>query len=593
MGTGQTCTTVGCTNEAAYKTRTKPAWCRHCLEGILNGMDLESAEPFLAPREQWLIRCRVCQAECHYFLKYLLELRERDEPACRRCFWIQWSANMPMGAVSGPAVDIGTQAAHLAENSYVPVEELFALPWGEYPILTRCRYCGRQKAQRMGDIGWGCSCVSNPNSGAKRVPGGPKKKNLLIDSDSPALAWWDAEANDKFVLNTVTGLAHRLCAWVCPQCGHHFEAKVRDMAERPTCPPCEDDRRAAWRAEHERLKNTPISEIPELLMAWDDDANPWTETVAGSRLRKFKCQNGHHPRVRPYSYYTSGCPSCRGAVTLAADKPMLSDALPEIAGQWHPTLNGKWTPAKVGPDSKRLVWWLASCCGHEWQEEVRQRIKRPRYLCPRCNTILDSLAMSDPGMAAEWSHANPATAWQVRPAGATDFMPAWNCSVNPEHQWEASLASRYAGSDCPECRQAGKSKIELDHFEAARKTFGSAKSGPKLCHKAFALRKHWTADIVVESNGAKVAIEYDGSYWHAPEAKKLVDEAKSRDLLAAGYVVVRLREDNLPGLGIHDTNYLELQVYSVAPRPEETMAEVVQWLAAVSMSGMKTTTEGQ
>lgn len=552
-------------------------------------MDLESVEPFSSPRARWLTRCRICKAECHYLLKYLLELQTRNEPSCRRCYWIQWSTNTLMQAETGGPVDVATQAAHLEKNNYFPIEALVELPWGDYPILTKCRSCGRQQAQRMGDIGWGCSCVANPKSGTKKVPGAAKKKNLFIDSKSPALTWWNAEANDEAFLRTVTVLAHRSCAWVCPDCGHHFEATVREMAEHPTCPPCEEARSSAWHAEYERLQNTPIAEVPELLSAWDDDASPWVETVAGSDLRKFKCQNGHHPRVRPYLYYTSGCPYCRAAAT-SAGKPMLADELPEISGQWHPTLNGKWAPANVGPTSNRLVWWLASCCGHEWQETVSQRNKRPRYLCPNCDTILDSLAWSDPGMADEWGPTNPLTAWQVRPTGATSFMPVWVCSVDPDHHWEASLSSRYAGSDCPECRQSGKSKIELEYFEAAQMIFGSAKSGPKLNHSIFAPRKHWTVDILVESNDQKVAIEYDGSYWHSPTAKHLIDESKSRDLLAADYLVVRLREDNLTGLGIDDANYLELQVFSLAPRPEQTMTEISQWVTSHSRLRMKTTT---
>ena len=221
-------------------------------------MDLESAEPFSNPRERWLTRCRICKAECDYLLKYLLELQTRNEPSCRRCYWIQWSKNTLMQGETGGPVDVATQAAHLEKNNYLPVEALVELPWGDYPILTKCRSCGRQEAQRMGDIGWGCSCVSNPKAGAKKVPGAAKRKNLFIDSDSPALAWWDVKVNDETSLKTVTVLAHRSCAWVCPDCGHHFDAKVRDMAEHPTCPSCEAARSSAWHIEYERLKKTPI-----------------------------------------------------------------------------------------------------------------------------------------------------------------------------------------------------------------------------------------------------------------------------------------------------------------------------------------------
>lgn len=582
MDKWQECSTDGCSNRAAFTTRTKPAWCSQCLETMLRDMGLEAAEPFPGRNARWLTRCRLCQAECHYLLNYLFDLQTRkDEPACRRCFWIDWSAHADLMAGTSRTVDIQEQTERLEKNNYEPVEPLFVLPRDGYPIITRCRSCGRQEAQRMGDIGWGCSCVANPNSSARKSPGAAKKKNLLIDSGSPALAWWDAEANDPHDLNTVTVLANRVCAWVCPDCGHHFTASVRFITQWLKCPQC-NARESAKHARRRAVENvTPIASVPELLEAWDDEADPHLVMVGDYRSRRFTCPEGHHPRATPSVYREAGCPSCRSARTRAeGDRPKLADELPEISGQWHPTRNGKWTPENVGPESRRLVWWQAACCGHEWQEEVHRRNKRPRYLCPECHTILDSLAWFDPGMAAEWSPENPATAWQVRPTGSTGFLPSWVCAVDPLHQWKASLASRYAGSDCPECRLVGKSKIELEHFDAAREQFGSARSGPKLMDGAFTLRKQWTVDVLVETQGVKVAIEYDGSYWHSPEAKQLVDQAKSRDLLAAGYLVVRLREDDLPTLGIVDPEYLELQVYSVAPRPESTMVAIAQWVVS-------------
>ena len=86
------------------------------------------------------------------------------------------------------------------------------------------------------------------------------------------------------------------------------------------------------------------------------------------------------------------------------------ETLPEIASQWHPSRNGKLTAADVVWDSKRAVWWLADCCGHEWEESPRSRDKYDRLRCPECRTILGSLAWHDPGLAAEWSPKNPVTA---------------------------------------------------------------------------------------------------------------------------------------------------------------------------------------
>jgi hypothetical protein len=67
------------------------------------------------------------------------------------------------------------------------------------------------------------------------------------------------------------------------------------------------------------------------------------------------------------------------------------------------------------------------------------------------------------------------------------------------------------------------------------------------------------------------------------QAKMEVDRRKSHDLLAAGYRVVRLREDDLPKLGIDLPHYLELQVYSTAPRPNETFSRIKEWLAPAVM----------
>jgi len=102
--------------------------------------------------------------------------------------------------------------------------------------------------------------------------------------------------------------------------------------------------------------------------------------------------------------------------------------------------------------------------------------------------------------------------------------------------------------------------------------------GDRRVAGAFTSRSVWSADITVEAGERKVVIEYDGSYWHSPAAKRLIDERKSRDLLAAGYVVVRLREDDLPPLRIEHDSYREIRVYSSAPQPQQVMDQIRDWV---------------
>ena len=136
------------------------------------------------------------------------------------------------------------------------------------------------------------------------------------------------------------------------------------------------------------------------------------------------------------------------------------------------------------------------------------------------------------------------------------------------------MQSRTKGGGCPECRDSGKSKIELEHFEAARQIFGNARSGARLESKAFTYP--WTVDILISYEGRNAAIEYDGAHWHGKKTE--TDKRKSEELLAAGYVVCRLREDDLPELDICDAHYYELRVNSLAPRPDHTINIIKSWL---------------
>ncbi|MEU4744758.1 zinc-ribbon domain-containing protein, partial [Actinosynnema sp. NPDC023658] len=461
--------------------------------------------------------------------------------------------------------------AHLAENGFDIAEPIRG---GYDPVVTRCRKCGNLSAQRMGDVTFGCTCRRNTrsNNPAAARPG----RVLLTESNSPALPWWDHDRNDDTTLRTITVRAVRRCHWLCPDCGLSFTAKVNDMADRPSCPDCTARDRSQWQQQYERWKVTPVADVPELMAAWADDADPRTVMVgSGTPLRRFRCPHGHHPRISPLRYHESGCPHCQAT---KADKRWLADTLPEIASQWHPDLNGELTPHNVVWDSKRTVWWRADCCGHQWQETVRDRDKYKRLRCTRCDTILGSLAWHDPGLAAEWSPTNPLTAWQVRPHKTTSFTPEWICSTNPTHVWRAPLSTRSNGAECPECREHGKSRVELDHYDTAKDRFGTARSGAVLRDPAFTSRTSWTVDISVAIQGRTVVIEYDGAYWHAAPPKILIDERKTRDLLAAGYTVVRLREDDLPALDVDHHNYREVRVHSAAPNPGTVMDEIHRWI---------------
>lgn len=248
----------------------------------------------------------------------------------------------------------------------------------------------------------------------------------------------------------------------------------------------------------------------------------------------------------------------------------------EIAAQWDHATNGSRALATVSPNSRKVFSWTEPSCGHQWNASPIDRQKRHRWRCPVCETILDSFAYHYPELAEEWSTTNPTSPWHVRPTSSTSFIPEWVCAKNNAHKWHASLASRTAGSGCPECKVPGKSAIELAYYERISEVFGSAASGRPVRDEAFRHRGTWHPDISVSLPDARqLYVEYDGSYWHATKAA--VDTAKTQDLLAAGGLVVRLREHPLPGLSVDNPRYLELTVYSTAPAIDQIVDRIASW----------------
>ncbi|HZZ46460.1 MAG TPA: zinc-ribbon domain-containing protein [Pseudonocardia sp.] len=70
----------------------------------------------------------------------------------------------------------------------------------------------------------------------------------------------------------------------------------------------------------------------------------------------------------------------------------LAVVCPELAAQWHPTLNAglRVGPAQVSARSLLWVWWRCPL-GHEWEQSIASRSDvRPRWkqqqptACPYC-----------------------------------------------------------------------------------------------------------------------------------------------------------------------------------------------------------------
>lgn len=131
----------------------------------------------------------------------------------------------------------------------------------------------------------------------------------------------------------------------------------------------------------------------------------------------------------------------------------LADEHPDIAAQWHATLNAALDLAVIGPGSHKAPFWQCPA-GHTWQAQVHSRVAGTG--CPQCAGYVPkgrrSIAEQAPHLLAEWHSRN-----ELAPDGlgaGSQRRVWWRC---PEgHEYQAQIANRSRGTGCPDCARAGR-----------------------------------------------------------------------------------------------------------------------------------------
>lgn len=190
---------------------------------------------------------------------------------------------------------------------------------------------------------------------------------------------------------------------------------------------------------------------------WDAEKNApllFRDMTRGiSRKVWWKCKFGHEWLAR-FSNRVQGteCPACRGK--RLSPNWNLAVCFPNIATEWHPSLNGNTTPEMVLPHSNKSAWWLCKE-GHEWQARINNRTSGETG-CPICNGNGAPKGERDlntmfPEIAKQW-HPN-----KNGDLGPSMVMPHhngrvwWMCEKG--HEWQVSPNNRMAGCGCPFCNQ--------------------------------------------------------------------------------------------------------------------------------------------
>lgn len=140
-------------------------------------------------------------------------------------------------------------------------------------------------------------------------------------------------------------------------------------------------------------------------------------------------------------------------------KNSLEKIFPDIAKEWHPTMNGELQPDRVFCSSHYRAWWLCPKCKQPYQCSVNRRTTM-KSGCPVCSSKkvvpgINDLETTHPELAIDW---HPTKNGNKTPRDITfgSGKKYWWLCHKCKHEWQESPNRRTTtrsgeNRDCPVC----------------------------------------------------------------------------------------------------------------------------------------------
>ncbi|MFC3777823.1 zinc-ribbon domain-containing protein [Mycolicibacterium holsaticum] len=226
----------------------------------------------------------------------------------------------------------------------------------------------------------GCPVCQRPQSEIP-LPG-----TSFADFHPDVVAEWHPTLNGRLDPYTVKPKSQKKVWWLCSSCGEVWPATVANRtAARTQCARCSYEDRIALRDRPQPGRS--FAELfPELMPEWHptlNDRRPGDITPGSDFRAWWICARGHVWSAHVYARTgtdKTGCPDCRD---LPADGFSVADVRPDLADQWHPTLNEGRQPHEFSTGSGFLASWRCSF-GHVWKARIVNRASPNGSGCPHC-----------------------------------------------------------------------------------------------------------------------------------------------------------------------------------------------------------------
>lgn len=292
----------------------------------------------------------------------------------------------------------------------------------------------------------------------------------------------------------------------------------------------------------EKKEKKYVGDNVQLMAEWDWEKNNELgfnpkELTCGSHKKVWWICTKSHKWQASISDRNNGtrCPFCAGQKVLQGFNDLLSNN-PTLAKEWNYIKNDNLKPESITANSSKKVWWICKL-GHEWQAKVCHR--NNGIGCPYCagQKVIqgfNDLQTINPNLAEEWNYEKNNNLVPTVVTSNSGKKVWWKCKKG--HEWQATISNRNKGFGCPicisECHTSFPEYALLYYF--------------KQCNlDVIHLYKDSGYELDIYIPSKKVAIEYDGEYWH--KNKKRKDIEKNNRCKIDGIKLYRIRE-NLPSL---------------------------------------------
>lgn len=257
----------------------------------------------------------------------------------------------------------------------------------------------------------------------------------------------------------------------------YLQARVHKRTKGTGCPYCSGQKVCVC--------NSFATHHADLARQWhpdparNDGKTPMDYTY-GSKVRAWwQCSNHSPPhewqsRISDRSRRSAGCPLCSRDARQAQPQKShgsLANEFPDLAAEWHPTLNEDLTPAHVRALSSQKVHWHCpkSACQHphDWLAPISGRTNR-HSRCPFCSgqkfCRCKSLAGKHPELLKEWDwNANGSKDPQTFSVGSKQEVYWCHTAADGSlHSWSSQIQSRTKSKGgCAVCSGKKYAAIQL------------------------------------------------------------------------------------------------------------------------------------